>query len=881
MVVSSSLSHLFSRKSKVSLSPSGVFLSATVIGALSLCFPLQAASKKSPVRDATKDATAEVITDSNGINSTDSVSALRRSGSASANAITININGRVVQSDPAPILRRGAVLVPLRGVLENLGATVDYVPADRRIEITQQGKKVTLRLGENTAVVDLQAVKLSAAPAQIGGSTFVPMRSLAEIFGYQVAWLLPVRTVSITSDAPPPLPVEHRPSLERAGAFGVAIDFTATNPDPTPEEVTALLDAAAKAGAGFIKMRFDWDVLEPVKGGAFQWPVYDRIVREARLRNIVVVGVLGNSARWASTLSSSSDPFVARNAPPRDKEIPAWQNFVKRTVGRYRQDVHAWQIWENPSPSKFRSTARNYRIVVRSGAEAARLSDPKAIVLASEPGGINLDFVDGLKRNGLTGQVDGLALYPSSQWQPGVPARPEDFLLPVATLRGRMAPLGLVSSDLWVGGLSRAVIEAADLSLSATPGADAGPMSAALDAATRERLIKEFTPQAQADYLMRASVLSLASGSGKVVWESLRDDGVYESVQPINPARGSGLLRRDNTPRPSFDAFAAMTKLLAGKNYAGALSLGPNAVGLVFTDKKTTHVAAWPLRGKLTIALNHENIDPKLPNSIFLPSLPSTKILDSTGKELFGDRGTFTVEDRPIWISDTGYEVPGLVKEKPGDGKAILVQFEPESSSAPDQENGVKAEFTAAPDKVAKSENGIEWRRFLAFRGAAPLVTTNDGRNALKAEFSRDIWNPANAKPFIYLDVEDDYLYFTRSVPARVTVEVHRAGPLGDPVSPSVAGFCIEYDSVDGPKRTVWQDIEEGTGWTTYSIDLPDASFANRGGFDLLINAWGSKQDVLFGSVSVQRLDRRDSPAPAVTPITTAAATPDVQAPIR
>lgn len=772
-------------------------------------------------------------------------------------AIVININGRVVPSDPPPLLKKGAVLVPLRGVLENLGATVDYIPKDQRIEITQNGKKVMLRVGEDTAIVDLQAKKLTAAPVSFNGTTFVPMRSLAEIFGYRVAWLPPQRTVSILSDAPAPLPVEHRAALKRAGAFGVGVDFS----DATPDDVKILLDAAKNTGAGFIKVRFDWNMLEPSKGDVFQWPIYDTIVREARNRNLAVVGVLGNSAKWASTLSTSSDQFAARNAPPREKEMASWQNFVRRTIGRYRQDVHAWQIWENPSSSKFRASARDYRVVVRAGADAARESDPKAILFASEPGGVNLDFVENLKRNGLTSRVSGVTLYPLSQWQPGVPARPEEFLLPAATLRRRLAPLGPDGNDFWVGGLSRPALEAEDLQ-QATPTADAGPLSAAMDTGTRTRLVRDFTPQAQADYLMRAGVLSLASGSDKVVWESLRDSAVYETVQPVNPERGSGLMKRDNTPRPAFAAFATMTKLLTGMDYVGALTLGPNALGLVFSDKKTTHVAAWPLNGKMTIAVNHDGIDPKLPNSIFLPSLPSTKILDATGKELFGDQGAFTVENRPVWISDVGYEVPGMVKEKASSSQALLVQFENAGGLETNYEAGVQARFVK---ENQSSEAGIEWRKFAEFRGVAQPAQSSDGRWGLRTEFSRDIWNPAAGKPFIYLDVDDNYLYFSRGVPVRVSVEVHKAGPLGDPIAPNVAGFSVEYDSADGPKRTPWQNVESGDGWITYTFDLPNASFSNRGGFDLLINSWGAKQDLVFGSVKVQRLDKEAGAVPVTT----------------
>jgi hypothetical protein len=188
----------------------------------------------------------------------------------------------------------------------------------------------------------------------------------------------------------------------------------------------------------------------------------------------------------------------------------------------------------------------------------------------------------------------------------------------------------------------------------------------------------------------------------------------------------------------------------------------------------------------------------------------------------------------------------------------------------------VQAKFLAGPQGDAKaadgSEVGIEWRKFAAFRGVAQPAQASDGRWGLRTEFSRDVWNPAAAKPFIYLDVDDNYLFFSRGVPVRVTVEVHKAGPLGDPVSPNVAGFCLEYDSSEGPKRTAWQDVEPGEGWATYTFDLPNASFSNRGGFDLLINTWGAKQDLIFGSVKVQRMDKETG----ATPVTTAAAPPPV-----
>ena len=302
------------------------------------------------------------------------------------------------------------------------------------------------------------------------------------------------------------------------------------------------------------------------------------------------------------------------------------------------------------------------------------------------------------------------------------------------------------------------------------------------------------------------------------------------------------------------------SKLLAGMKYLGPLRLGPDAVALVFSDGKTAHVAAWPLRGKLTLALNMAGLDPKLPDSLFVASLPNTRVLDSTGKEIFGAEGTFALDGGPAWITNVGHEVENLARQalenKTPENKVLLVQ----RAEAPKPTAGeVRAEFVAPSSPGSEAEAGIAWRKFSIFRGVARDTVTLDGRIGLKTEFSRNIWNPADGKPFIYLDVDDSYLFFERDVPVKVTVDVHRAAPLGDPLSPATAGFCLEYDTADGAKRTEWKDLEIGSGWATYTFDLSNASFSNRGGFDLLINTFGARQDIVFGSVAVRRLTNATS----------------------
>ena len=91
--------------------------------------------------------------------------------------------------------------MPLRGVLEKLGAKVEYAAADRRIDIFQGDRLASLRVGQEYAIVAAQSVPLSAPAQLVDQRVYVPLRSLAKMFGYRVAWLAGSRTVAIYSEA--------------------------------------------------------------------------------------------------------------------------------------------------------------------------------------------------------------------------------------------------------------------------------------------------------------------------------------------------------------------------------------------------------------------------------------------------------------------------------------------------------------------------------------------------------------------------------------------------------------------------------------------------------------------------------------------------------
>jgi Copper amine oxidase N-terminal domain len=103
---------------------------------------------------------------------------------ALAQSVNVTLNGAPVALNPAPQTRAGRVFVPLRGIFENLGATVVY--SNGVINAQGNGRAISLHIGSTQATVDGQPQTLDVAPFIIGASTYVPLRFVSQALGASV-----------------------------------------------------------------------------------------------------------------------------------------------------------------------------------------------------------------------------------------------------------------------------------------------------------------------------------------------------------------------------------------------------------------------------------------------------------------------------------------------------------------------------------------------------------------------------------------------------------------------------------------------------------------------------------------------------------------------
>lgn len=108
---------------------------------------------------------------------------------AQSGPIHVEVNGQPVAfNDTQPRMINGRVLVPLRGVFEQMGAYVHWTDATQTVDATKGDTSVRLRIGDPVASVNGQNVALDVPPRLIGGSTMVPLRFVSESLGADVNW---------------------------------------------------------------------------------------------------------------------------------------------------------------------------------------------------------------------------------------------------------------------------------------------------------------------------------------------------------------------------------------------------------------------------------------------------------------------------------------------------------------------------------------------------------------------------------------------------------------------------------------------------------------------------------------------------------------------
>jgi polysaccharide biosynthesis protein PslG len=259
----------------------------------------------------------------------------------------------------------------------------------------------------------------------------------------------------------------------------------------------------AIAQAGFTVVRTDliwWQVVKP--GGRRDWSKYDAWVAALRAHRLIPLLIL--------RYEHAGVPAPVLTEEDREE----FAEFAAAAARRYPGAL--WEVWNEPNVERFwpHPDADTYVQMLAAVSAAIRAADPGARVLGGSVGGptFDLPFLRTAIAAGLLDHADMVAVHPYAA------ARPEEaaaFYRAVAALMPRGRERGLAVSE-WGYTSTR-------------PGSEAD----------------------QADKLVRALNTNLKEGIVLTVWYEWQDGG----DDPGDPEHGFGLLRRDGSPKPSYEAL--------------------------------------------------------------------------------------------------------------------------------------------------------------------------------------------------------------------------------------------------------------------------------------------------------------------------------------
>ena len=116
--------------------------------------------------------------------------------------IQVKLDGNYVKfSGQEPTVINNRTMVPLRGIFENLGYSIEWDADTKTATLKKDNKSISIQTGADSFSVNGVGKKLDV-PAQIlNGSLMLPLRAIGEAAGLSVVWDSNSKTVVMTNIA--------------------------------------------------------------------------------------------------------------------------------------------------------------------------------------------------------------------------------------------------------------------------------------------------------------------------------------------------------------------------------------------------------------------------------------------------------------------------------------------------------------------------------------------------------------------------------------------------------------------------------------------------------------------------------------------------------
>lgn len=341
------------------------------------------------------------------------------------------------------------------------------------------------------------------------------------------------------------------PKLSAESPFGMGI-YLGQRWSSADQELPAQI--AEDIGVKWMRDEFNWGHLEPEKG-KWNWERFDHSVDTATKHGISIFGLLCYWAPWAK--------------PHTQEGINDYCNYVRTVVGRYKDRIKYWEIWNEPNIGFWTGTTEQYATLMKAAYDAVKDVDPNAKVIGCCTAGTDLRFIEKVFQCGGYDKMDILSIHPYRY-----PPTPEetDFVGEMKKADALVRKYGS-PKPIWITEMG-------------------WPTNVGGNGSSEAK---------QSAMIARTYMQALASGVvQKVFWYNFRNDGIDMSYNEHN----FGIIRQDHSPKPACIAFRTMTQHLEGKKYVKALNAGSGVYAYLFEGQGTRTLTAWCASGSARLSIS-------------------------------------------------------------------------------------------------------------------------------------------------------------------------------------------------------------------------------------------------------------------------------------
>lgn len=135
----------------------------------------------------------------------------------------MTVDGAVTEIDSegtTPVIVNDRTLMPIRAIIEAIGGTVSWDGETRKVTLLYNGSAIELVIDSASALLNGKESALDTAPMIINGRTMLPIRFIAESFGFDVGWDGDTGTVTIS---PPAAAQKETPVVMEVNGFKITM----------------------------------------------------------------------------------------------------------------------------------------------------------------------------------------------------------------------------------------------------------------------------------------------------------------------------------------------------------------------------------------------------------------------------------------------------------------------------------------------------------------------------------------------------------------------------------------------------------------------------------------------------------------------------------